>query len=89
MGDLDRQLTAIEHRRRWKTGLRVVGLALAGVGVVLLPKARHGIEFTKRDLSAFYAIVDAGEFVGWGFACIAAGTLAFVVSFLIRVDVQD
>jgi hypothetical protein len=89
MGGLHQRLTEIQRRSRWKTGLRVGGVALASVGALLLPRARHVIEFTKRDLSAFNAIADAGEFVGWGLACIAGGTLAVVVSFLIRGDVHD
>jgi hypothetical protein len=87
MRRIQRQLTAIERRRRWKIGLRVAGVALISVGVMLLPFPHFG--FAKRDLSRFSAIADAGEFTAWALGFIVTGGLAFVGSFLIRGDVQD
>lgn len=87
MGDLQRQLSAIERRARWKTALRVGGVILVGVGVIFLP-ATHQV-FSERGLSVFSDVADTGALAGWGVACIAAGVLAVVVSVLIPGDVQD
>lgn len=84
MRDIQRQLTAIERRRRWKVCLRVVGVMLLAVGVALLPFPHLG--FAKRDLSGFSAIADTGEFVAWALVCIAGGSLAFVASFAVGGD---
>jgi hypothetical protein len=87
MRRIQRQLTAIDRRRRWKTALRVGGVALFSIGVVFLPVPHLG--FAKRDLSGFSAIADSGEFTAWALCCIVTGSLVFVASCFIQGDVQD
>jgi hypothetical protein len=88
MRRIQRQLTAIERRRRWKTGLRAGGVSVVSVGIILLPRFRH-LGFAKRDLSGFSAIADTGEFTAWALGCIVAGSLVFIASFFIPGNVQD
>ena len=59
---------------------------VAGVGLALLPRTRYLFEFSERDLSAFSPVADTGAFAGWALACIVAGILAVIVSFLVRGD---
>jgi L-asparagine transporter-like permease len=87
MRGIQRQLTAIQRRRRWKICLRVAGIMLVAVGVVLLPFPHLG--FAKRDLSGFSAIADTGEFAASALVCIVTGSLIVVASFLIRGDMQE
>ena len=79
-------LDKYERRRRWKTVLLVGGVMVVVLGLTLLPLPVH--VFTKRDLSAFSAVVDTRAFVWEGLACVALGLAIVGASFLIHVDID-
>lgn len=85
--DIRARLTAIQRRSRLKTALRVGGLVTIVVGLMFLPDRSHG--FTRRDSSAFSSVVDLGEFVPWGGACMAAGAVLFGASYLVRAGLTE